>query len=796
MDIVIKSQETREGVQFRIYKKEENKYVFANVPFNNYFYVKRDDYIAYMDEFHKKFKIGFAIQKIETSPNFAKIVLKNNWLRYRIKDFWDSRCKTFEADIKANKRLLLDRSPKLNNDHIPYTFYDIETDDRTPLNKDLRGKVIPGDSKILSFSAVDYNGEKVYYELEEYTDESEKKLLKQILSYFTNYGIISGWNSERFDMPYIKERCDALGLDYTILDYINHLDYMELLKKYNKKSLKSFSLNNVAYVFLGESKVDQEKGNGAIYKTWLNDKEQLKKYNIEDSNLIYKLNKDLMFIEVSMRRANNSGCHVQSTMWNSDSGDYLLLRGYKKKGIIMPSKPTKDEYIARLKLGKISGGFTRCLKPGFYPKVYVWDYKSFYPSVIRTWNIDPMLFVESIAKDSDAHAYKDYYMTPSNFNEETQNYHRHRLFKRTKGVVPSICEYLVTTRDKIKYTMNEYKESDPHKYRQQYLEQYALKTDGNSIYGILADPRSRYYSWDVGDSVTTTCQHIIKKSYEKLEEWNCVVIGGDTDSTFVILPDNMTHEEIDKKFVEFYDEYFKKFNLDEHHIVFEFEKVFEPMLFVKKKNYAFKINGKIGIKGLEAIKSDASAVGAKLQKEFIEELFNNEYDEEKWRQKINNLYTNVFDQLLTAEDLLLVKALTKMPDDYKGYVIDSKTKKPKIKKDGSKQEKSIPAHVQLAQRLMDNGFEVYPGSKIKFIVVKDGPLLAISKEEYLKGFGVFKYKFKKTGWGEYNWAKEYDAPYYWKRIIKPLIKVLFTYYKGLPDWEWNLSKSVVGKMIK
>ena len=793
MEIIIKSQETRDGVRFRILK--DDKFVFAHVLFNNYFYVRKMDYEANMDDFHKTFKFGSAIKSVETFAKFSKIVLANNWLRVKVREFWEFRCKTFEADVKADKRFLLDKKPKLNNEHIPYTFFDIETDDRLPLQKDKRGNVTPGNARILSFSGVDWKDKKNYFELEGDNDESERVLLKQILSYFANYGIISGWNSEHFDSPYIKGRCDALNINYDILDYINHLDYMELLKKYSKKSLKSYSLNNVANVFLGESKVDQAKGNGAIYNTWKNNKAHLMKYNIEDSNLIYKLNKDLMFIEVCMKRADNAGCHVRSTMWNSDSGDYLLMRGYQKRSIIMPSKPTKDEILERLKQGKISGGYTRCLKPGYYPKVHVWDYKSFYPSVIRTFNIDPTTYVETLGKDHIPGDIPDFNVTPSNFNEETQRYHGPRVYKKAQGVVPAICEELTVKRDKIKYTMEEFKISDPSKYRQLYLEQYALKTDANSIYGILADPKSRYYSWNVGDSVTTGCQAIIKASYEKLIEWGCDVIGGDTDSTFVILPEGVTPEEINKRFIEFYKEYFKRFNIIKHYIVFEFEKIFEPMLFVKKKNYAFKVKGVIGIKGLEAIKSDSSRVGAKLQEEFINDLFGDKYDKEHWEDKVAEICEIVHDQELKADDLILAKGLTKMPDEYKGYVISKVTGKPKIKKDGSKQEKSIPAHVQLAKRLMEVGVELYPGSKIRFIVIKDKPILAVTKEEYIKGTGTFNYKFKKHGWGEYEWEGGYEADYYWNRIIKPLIKVVYTYYGNLPDWEWNLTDSQINKLI-
>jgi len=262
MHVVIKTQETRTGVRFRIYK--DNKFLFSEIPFNNYFYLKKEDYENDAEEFHQAFG---RLYQVEEKGKFVKIIFLNNFMRMKLKEYWEIRCKTFEGDIKANKRFLLDNKISLYNDRIPYTFYDIETDDRLPLQKDDRGQII-ATSRILTFSGVDYKNQSFSLYLYDDSDISEKEMLKKILEYFSNYGIISGWNSEKFDMPWIKQRCDYHGIKYTILDYINHLDYMDIYRKYSKKTLKSYSLNNVSNFELKESKIDQEKGKGAIYHSW------------------------------------------------------------------------------------------------------------------------------------------------------------------------------------------------------------------------------------------------------------------------------------------------------------------------------------------------------------------------------------------------------------------------------------------------------------------------------------------------------------------------------------------------
>ncbi len=796
MKAVVKTQETREGVIFRVYDPDTKKYKFAKINFNNYFFIKTKDYAIHKNEFSNKF--NFCIEYTEPHSQFTKIFLSNNFMRYKVKNWWEERANTFEADIKANKRWLLDNPKiKLRNELIPSLFFDIETDDRLPLQKDDRGNVLAGNAKILSFAGVDDKGEKFYFELKEYTDEAEVELLSKIIKLFSNYGVISGWHSEGFDMPYIKQRCDAMSVKYSMTDYINHLDYLLLFKKYDKKSRPSFSLNAISNEVLGESKVDQEKGGGAIYNTWMNDKEQLKKYNIEDANLVYKINLKRSFIEVSMKRADRGHCHVRSTMNNSDSGDYLLMAEYKASGIVMPSKPTKEEVERRKMKGSIGGGHTTCKKPGFFEKIDVFDFKSEYPSVIQTWNISPETYVDSIHNEEDALNFaidNSYTCTPSDF--KLKKYHPCRLYKKEEGVVPRVVRKLVEDRDVIKYTMNEYKDTNPDKYRQQYLEQYAIKTDGNSIYGILAFPYSRYYDFDIADSVTTAASATLKECNKESErKLGIEVIGGDTDSNFVDTK-GVDIETVDKFFVELLEKWANKWNTVTNKLVFEYEKSFQPFFFVMKKNYAYIMKGELKIVGMECIKSDSNPMAATMQRQFIEDVLYKRVNTDEWQNTVENLFNKVFNQEMTSAELLLIKALTKMPIEYEGYVKDSKTGQDKIKANGEKQKKAIPAHVKLADRLMKAGKDINPGEKLKYIVIANKPLLVITPEEFEKGESQFQHTNRKKGDYTFYFEGQYDAKYYWLRIIKPLFKVIWAFYGEVPEWGWNITASERKKMLK
>ena len=136
-EAIVKSVESKDGAIFRIYR--DGQYIFANIKFQNYFYVKTEDYRMIETGLMSQFK--FAIASTQDLGQFTKIILLNNFMRVKIREFIEQHCRTYEADIKANKRFLLDKSLDMHNEAIPYLFYDIETDDRTPMQKDQSGRV-------------------------------------------------------------------------------------------------------------------------------------------------------------------------------------------------------------------------------------------------------------------------------------------------------------------------------------------------------------------------------------------------------------------------------------------------------------------------------------------------------------------------------------------------------------------------------------------------------------------------------------------------------------------------------
>lgn len=766
---LVKAVEEKEGILFCLF--EDNKKIFKRVPFFSYFYVKEVDFLSYEQEFKRDWGrlTNFSMHEANNCDangkmkvNYMRIIMKNNFMRQKIRSWWEDRaCKTFEADIKADKRFMIlnkDKTP-CNADKMNYLSFDIETDDRSILKKDNKGVVI-ATTPVLTFSAVDQDGNTFQYANEgDEPADGEKALLEKISALMNQYCIGFGWNSSMFDFPYLKQRMQVRGVGCG-WEHINELDYLEIFKKNFRHSLPSYKLNDVATEILEDKKLDQPKGNGKVYKAWKENRAFLLEYNLKDAQLVMDINKKMDFLQIHMNVANIAHCFIQQTMNESPALDPMIMTRYHEKNIVMPSTPNAREQLENEKKGSIGGGYTTCLKPGLHKKVDVWDMKSEYPTMIETFNISPETLLD--------HPTQDAIHTPDDTNDDAGGvrYHPIRYFARHKGVFPEIIRELVDERDKTKYTMKQFKKSDPEKYRALYLYQYGLKVLANSMYGVLSYSKSRYYRYDIGDAVTTCARALIKGCYVMLEQRGCVVLGGDTDSVFVVLPEGVTYEKVDQEFIKFFDDWVKKFNIDKHCIVFEHEKQFTPMFFVMKKNYAYvdesekteKNPSGIIIKGLECMKADANKLAAQLQKRFVIDVISYAVNKNVWMKFVYYEHKRCMSFNMTVEELTMSKALTKHPAEYAGYTIDKKTGQPKIKKDGTIQTKSIPAHVKLAERLMAEGNELTIGSKIAFIVVESGPLQVITPEQYT---GV------------------YEAKYYWERVIRPLLKVMNAYDKAM-----------------
>lgn len=339
-------------------------------------------------------------EKIVGAGEYVKIYCKSvkdsqaiqTWLR-------DRGIALYEADLPLHKRYFIDNQIEIETD-LKTLFFDIETDDT--------GKGIEiGRDRILSWAGYNSDGEQFFY-----AGDDEKMVLEKFLEELEKHDIYSGWNSEKFDRPYIMGRMTRHKLYYgnKVPKYEDeptnwqrhiHVDLMQrCIKLYSydmdKIGLTGFSLNEVSRVFLGESKVQHTEG---ILEMYQNNFEKFKEYNLKDAELLYKLDKKSDIIKLMIKE-----CEVTGTMLNrfyvGELLDNYMLRKSKATGTYLPTRPNRDQ-VAVNKESDVIGGYVKEPLVGLYDHVRVFDFKSLYPSIIVSFNIGDDALDRNLSSQGD-----------------------------------------------------------------------------------------------------------------------------------------------------------------------------------------------------------------------------------------------------------------------------------------------------------------------------------------------------------------------------------------------------------
>ena len=689
--------------------------------FDWYFYIKKTDYDKKPTSFWLSLmkKNGRYIQKIVPEGGYYRVYVNNNNIHFKSPNsddkiklldlLKDEGIQTCDGDIPSYKRCMIDTENLEIDTDLKILFFDIETDDRS-------GEIVVGREKILSFAAYDTDGRE-YFICE---DEEEETLLK-IKKLLLEFDVICGWNSKNFDLPYLKERFMKNNIVFD-WHYIIHVDFMyRFMRLFGYMSGEmSFTLEDVSQHFLKEGKIKLDKG---IYELYENDREMLKKYNLRDSELLYKMDKKLDIINLM-----SLTCQVCKTFLSryttSELLDNYILRNSKdfKFPSINYDKMEYSDYV---------GAFVLDPDTGFYNDVYCFDFKSLYPSIIKTWNIS----LDTLTNDKkDAiKAVNDLY------------------YRKETGVIPKIIETMLSERKKYKKLLNE-TVKDTAEYRSANIHQQAFKDLANSLYGILGFRHGRYFNAEVAESITKAGQYLLKSSKIWFENnRDAKVIYGDTDSLFVVFKKEYSHEEMEKMPTEL-NQYIEKtikndFNIVKSHIELNYEKHFKTLVLVDKKRYSgllCELDGKktdyIFTKGLEIVRKDTIDYAKNLQKELFDLVLRKCIPDVEIKSWVIGKKSDYMNSVLSIEDLKIKIRITKEPDSYK----------------------SNSLHVKLAKKLREMNREFYIGMEVPFIVTSSNPNLD----------GVY-YK---------DFDGSYDKRYYWnKRIFPVLERILSTAYKNI-DW--------------
>jgi DNA polymerase elongation subunit (family B) len=238
--------------------------------------------------------------------------------------------------------------------------------------------------------------------------EKEADMLDTFLNLIEDADIMSGWNSEGFDMPYTvnriiktlskedtrrlclwdkfpkKREYEKFGKDAVTYDLVGrvHVDSLELYRKYTYEERHSYRLDAIAEYELGETKTQYE---GTLDQLYNNDFRKFIEYNRQDTALLDKLDKKLKFIDLASTVAHENTVLIQTTMGAVAVTEQAIINEAHHRGLIVPSRPKRDEDATN----QAAGAYVAYPKKGLHDYIGSMDINSLYPSVIRALNMGP-----------------------------------------------------------------------------------------------------------------------------------------------------------------------------------------------------------------------------------------------------------------------------------------------------------------------------------------------------------------------------------------------------------------------
>ena len=555
--------------------------------------------------------------------------------------------------------------------------------------------------KFINPIAIDNKFEKEYDSII-FTFNNEKDMLEKFFKFVqdTDPDIITGWNSKKFDIPYILKRCWKLELDVKCLSPIRSVwvnrgvgiikgrivfDTWEGYKKTVISELESYKLDFVAKTLFKIGKVNHQ----GIDDMWINNRKKLLKYNIQD-----------VFLEYAISEVNNvfgffydvkcfAGCSFEDVLSNSKIVDAYMLFKSKDAGIVLPSKR------GRTKEGFPGAYVFQSKRKGIQKWVGVIDLKSLYPMILLTLNMGEDTIVYK--KDNNTGLMvKGSKKETGFFNESNliKSPIKNVYFRKDKvSFLNSILSELLNIRDMYRNTSYEYKEKgDLINFDIYNRLQTVVKFITNSIYGVLGWVGFRLYNKSIAAGITATGRKVIQFTVKVMEKLGYENYYGDTDSVFPVLK-STNKEDAYKEIYKLsdivnkqYNNLAKAFNLDKHYFLMKPEKIYQNIVMMKKKdsdktakkvyfgkkvweegawNEETQMYGKfvdkIDSKGLK--KSDKSQVAMKMINT-LTELITNEHSNKEITDYVKDMLNKIRNKEFTLEEIAFSKGISKSLDLY------------------------------------------------------------------------------------------------------------------------------------
>ena len=536
---------------------------------------------------------------------------------------------------------------------------------------------------------------------------TEQEMLQDFHKWWTENtpDIITGWNNNLYDIPYICRRMErVLGekwkkslspwnrvidrefivqgrkqIAYDICG-VSILDYLDLYRKFTYTNQESYRLDHIAMVELDDKKLDHSEYEN-FKDFYTSDWQRFVEYNIHDVDLVDKLEDKMKLIELAVTMAYDAKVNFEDVYSQVRMWDTLIYNDLKKRNIVVPPRQStkKDE--------KYAGAYVKEPKPGMYDWVVSFDLNSLYPHLIMQYNISPETLVDerhpTVTVDKLLNQEIDIdgdYAVCANGAQYRKDIH---------GFLPEIMQRIYDERTIFKKYMltakQEYEKSPTDKLRRDISKfnniQMARKIQLNSAYGAIGNQYFRYYNLANAEAITLSGQVSIRWIENKMNAYlNKLlktddfdyVIASDTDSIYLNLGpmveavfkerkksgesivrflDKVCQVEFEKYIDGSYQELSTYVNAYEQKMVMKRENIANKGIWTAKKRYILNVWNSEGVQyeqpklkmmGIEAVKSSTPAPCRSAIKEALNVIMSgNESDVQDYIDKFRQEFESM-----------------------------------------------------------------------------------------------------------------------------------------------------------
>ena len=380
--------------------------------------------------------------------------------------------------------------------------------------------------------------------------------------------VITGWNCELYDIPYIAGRIDRIlgekearrlspwgnirrkelvikgreQISYEVAG-VSVIDYLDLYKKFTYKAQESYRLDHIANVELGQKKLDHSEFE-TFKDFYTKDWQKFIDYNIRDVELVDQLEDKMKLIELCFTMAYDAKVNFNDVFFQVRTWDAIIYNYLKKRNIVIPPKDRSE------KSDKFAGAYVKEPIPGKYDWVVSFDLNSLYPHLIMQYNISPETLLEERHPSATVERILNRQVKFDNYNEYAICPNGAMYRKDVRGFLPELMEKMYNDRVIFKKKMlvakQQYEKTKTKELEKEIARcnniQMAKKISLNSAYGAIGNQYFRYYKLANAEAITMSGQVSIRwieckmNSYlNKILKTNDVdyVIASDTDSIYL-----------------------------------------------------------------------------------------------------------------------------------------------------------------------------------------------------------------------------------------------------------------------